>query len=317
MLFVQASLLAIHVSGQPSAPVSHWARINTPVEVLDEQGEMLKVTLLDRPNEHPVTGWVHVGYLDAEPITVKQALGRIQHAKHDLEDEAAVEMWTDRRNALRPQYIGQPDPVAHIAYCDSDRAVLMGQVDADRGFSRTAHTSELTVPLRSLSTLNWMVIRDDALETVQGSPFVQPFTTGTWNEEGRSAYAPGSCDGICDEEAFNIVLGPCDDPGAVLVSSTAARPMAPVQDRVEVVDNVGLWLVERADMEIKVRARFGSHYSPDVVAIEPSRQWVRVGTRRWAFLSKGADNYNGIGVYEVTDEGVLENAYIRLHGSGC
>ena len=310
MLYVQASLLALHVNEQPDSATSHWVRINTPVEVLDERGDMLQVRLLDRPEEHPVTGWVVGEYLDTEVVTLRVAHDNV--FQHRAGDDELLEMWSSRRDALSNQWNREPEPVAHVGYCETDRVMYLGTLSEAEGF--TPATSG--TPLRGLSTHHWMRVGE---EPVVGSPFVQPFRTGTWNEEGRSAFAPGSCDGICDsEEEYKTVLGPCEDDGAFYVSShVVTSPRTPPQDRVEIVENVGTWIGGAGGMEIRIQTTYQNRYGDGDPPVMPTRTWLDVGDRRFLFLPTDGKTWAGMRVYELLDDGMIQEDEVGLYGRGC
>lgn len=320
MLYVQASLLALHVNEQPDSATSHWARINTPVEVLDERGDMLQVKLLDRPDEHAITGWVVGEYLDTEAVTLRLATDQVREAQHLTQDDELVEQWTARRDALSPQWNREPDPTAFVGYCETDRVMLLGTLSEADGFTATPHADGTRRQLRELSAQHWLRITDGKNpEPIVGSPFVQPFATGTWNEEGRSAFAPGACDGICDDESENkVVLGPCEDPGALYVSSHVVEWTAPRNDEVRIEDGMGLWSVMAGPMRIEVQATFQDRYGDGTdVPPMPHRTWIQVGERRYAIVGQDGSNWGGVMVFEVTDRGVLHTTDIGLYGSGC
>lgn len=322
MLYVQATLLALHVNEQPDSGVTNWVRINTPVEVLAEQGDMLQVRLMDRPDEHPVTGWVVGEYLDTETVTIRMTHDGHRQALAAGDEELAA-TWNDRMLAIDPTrapsrvaYGTELPTQADIAVCEEDRVQLLGALDADGFHPGVQYTGRRQ--LRELSAQHWLRVDETSLTPIEGSPFVAPFATGTWNEEGRSAYVSGTCEGICDEEGdYKVVLGPCEDPGALYVSAPIAKPLKPKNDRVEVDGYRGRWIVETGGMEVRADVTFGDHYDPDDIADLPSRTWLQVGDRRFVFLPTDGKSWGGMRVYEVTDAGVLFQHEVGLFGSGC
>ncbi|MCB9763768.1 MAG: hypothetical protein H6739_28625 [Alphaproteobacteria bacterium] len=244
MLFVHASLLALH-PGPDADAVSAWIRINTPVEVLEEDGERVRVRLLDRPPEHPVEGWVAGAFLDTEALTAADA--RLAREKSGDPDERQA--WLERALAIDPtdpwherllkREIEQNggtwvEPAGtELAMCAGGRVEYLGLLTEDRFEDR--HVWDGTRrQLLDLSARTWLRVEGDHLVPIQGSPFVTPFATETWNEEGANAYTPGTCDAICEVEK-KVILGPCETEGTLYVSRPVEpMPATPVGDDVVV-----------------------------------------------------------------------------------
>jgi len=321
MHFVQASLLAMHINAQPDSKIGHWVHINTPVEILSVQKQMIEVRLVDRPDEHPVTGWVDRDYLSETPITFQIAQSQLSAAqmRGDVHEST---IWNERLVALNPTHAGSwaglgdlPPTTAQVAICEGERAHLLGTL-SDDGFQPGGHWDGTQEQLEMLSTHRWLRVGKSGLTPVSHSPFVSPFATPTWNERGYSAYASGTCDGICDEQ-LSVVLGPCDNPGSLYVSAPIAIPTDPVSDRVEVTGRVGEWVVATNNTEVRVPVTWADEQIEDVVAPLPQRTWLLVSQKRIVFLHAESDNWAGIEVFEVTPKGVQNQGSVQLYGVGC
>ena len=216
-VYVQASLLNLRAEPEPESRIEAWVRIGTSVEVDDESGDWVHVSLTNRPDEHPVSGWVLGRYLDVDRPT-RASIGKIDDPGERASRLAA--------------FTGEVDDIVertHLAMCDGRRAEYLGFFDTQGAFVDRAEWEAPRQELMDLSAVHWtMVDPTGSTRAIQGSPFVKPFQTDRWNEEGANPFAPGSCTGICDGPTHTI-LGPCDREGTLFVSRAArgieSRPM--------------------------------------------------------------------------------------------
>ncbi len=319
MLYVQASLLALHATELPESRVDAWLRINTPVEVLAEDGDMVRVRLLDRPEEHQVTGWVQGSYLDTELLTVRETWDGVVQARRTRDPESEA-MWLERTLAVDPSYSpARTEPLpeeAWLAVCEGNaqgaRVELMGRI-SEEGFTPD-------VPLKGrqqlvdLSAQHWVRVAPQKPEPIQGSPFVAPFGTEPWNESGWSAYEPGTCEGICEDYA-KVVLGPCEDPGAFYVSQPIVKGRgSSVPSRAWVEEGRAWVSIELDGMELRSSVAWSEPGAPPPA--EPELRWLYVGEARYALVAQGGANWGGYRVFRVERDKV-ETDSVQLWGSGC
>lgn|GEM_PF-4930371 len=237
MKYVIASLLAVH--GSPTdTDVAHWLRINTPVEVLSTTDTHARVSLVGRPEAHPVTGWVALEFLADQPLSAAQAAEN----RHGTSDVAEQRAWLERavaidsadreyRDLLRRHVAKMGEAVdtpqrTEVAACIEGRAMHVGHFTKE-GFTATPFWDGSNQSLLDLSALHWVVASGERGRPIDGSPFAAPFTAPQWNEDGGTAYSGGTCEDICEPER-TVVLGPCDTEGEVFLS--VAWPTWPVLD---------------------------------------------------------------------------------------
>ena len=206
---VEASRLNLREAPSADAAVEGLLRIGTRVEVLEKRGKWVRISLVDRPAEHPVTGWVQRAFLSSRAPTLA-SVGRMAPSDARRERLAAL------------SGAGDPsDERTHLAVCDGVRVEYLGFFDASRSFEDRAAWTPSAQELVDLSAHHWTAVDPSgASAVVEGSPFVRPFVTERWNENDPSPYAPGSCDGICDG-ASHVILGPCETVGQVFASRSA------------------------------------------------------------------------------------------------
>ncbi len=245
-VFVQADLLNLRQAPHAGATVSGVLRIGTTVDILDEDGSWLEVSVSARPDDHPIVGWVDGDFLDPVAPRGHELLARARQASAAGDHDEALR-WITRARALAPDSpelqrqtdrilaatgIEQADATLDapsevlVAACEVDRVELLGSIDAEGRF--TQHDGDPDFEVGQLSThhwLRWQAGRSGG-EPIVGSPFVRPFHTEAYNERGRSAYEAGTCMDICEETSLPI-LGPCETDGAIYTSS----PLPPARSR--------------------------------------------------------------------------------------
>lgn len=233
-LLVQASFLALHPTVD-SPEVTHWLGIHSEVEVLEVEGTHALVRLEGHPAEHPVEGWVAKVYLGEEKLTPEQTMARANDLRF-AEDRVT---WLERAFALDPRnpivwrqlmaarHPGQShdpsDEAVEVAVCAEGRVTYLGALNGT-GFTPDPYWDGTREQLRDLGGRHWMRVTEGRLEVVRGSPFAAAFPTETWNESEESAFVPGHCDTICEDQKKKI-LGPCAVDGDLYVS----RRVEPLQ----------------------------------------------------------------------------------------
>ncbi len=238
MKYVIASLLAVH-STPTDTHVAHWLRINSPVEVLETTDTHARVQLSGRPEAHPITGWVARDFLADRPLSAGQAAEN----RHSTTDDAEKRAWLERavaidggdrefQNLLRAHVVSmgetyEPPKRTEVAACIEGRAMHLGRLTRE-GFTATPLWDGSKKSLLDLSAMHWAVAVGERGKTIEGSPFVAPFTVPMWNEGGGTPYSAGTCEDLCDEAERTVVLGPCETEGEVFLSTN--WPSFPVLD---------------------------------------------------------------------------------------
>lgn len=259
-VYVQASLLNLRQAPDPDAAIEAWVRIGTALEIDAEHGDWVHVSLSDRPVEHPVTGWV---------------LGRFLDVHRPTRDSLATLDPQERRDRLAA-LTGHVDDIVertHLAVCDGRRVDYLGYFDAAGDFIERTEWDAPEQELMDLSAQHWTAIEPDGrARAIQGSPFVRPFGTERWNERDPSAFAPGTCEGVC-EGPRHVVLGPCDRAGTAYTSRRASG-VAPDPVRKEIRESMR----ERAEglqPDLSLRDGFSEGVS--------SHAWILSG---WAYEAR-------------------------------
>lgn len=344
-LYVQASTLALRDT--PNGQIEAWLRINTPVEVLDEDGDMVRVRLSARPAEHPVEGWVAGEYLGLETLHWSDA----QKAAGTASRLGAVEQeqaWKERKNALHAWYDPADESPVELAICQYGRVELLGTWTGEDFVDTSAELDRARA--LDLSAHHWVRIEGSDWQLIEGSPFVTPFAAETWNEVEPSAYPPaptGADDPIGEPK---IVLGPCETEGAVFTSRPLRLPKAeePNEHQVEELERYAelalgsrlenarpsaqhgrVDLVASNDRSVvfATLAPWGVPIASRVVTMKyddngrpielPDPVWIEVGDYgALAIVPWTAGHTRGAHVWEF-DRGGVEHQEILLAGGGC
>lgn len=333
-LYVQATTLALRDA--PTGSVEGWLHINTPVEVLDEEGQMVRIRLADRPDEHPVEGWVAGTFLGLSPLTHEQAQRAASTARR-LGAEDQAEAWRERRDALAPGYDWADETPIEVAVCLDGAAQLLGTWDGEDFEASQATALEL-------SGHRWVRKDGASWRPVDGSPFIRPFQREVWNADPSPF---GSAWGDGGEVA--TVLGPCSDEEALYLSRPLKIPEATAPEDLERVGllkgrldfHAGGWSTDRvtqADHAIDIVASnaqqtawlsngpFGPfrvtvesmHYEPYPHGPMPLPQVHRVESESGTLvvIPWGASHRSGAHVF-VMGRRSMEQHTVELSGSGC
>lgn len=333
-LYTHASVVHLRARADVASASRGLVRVNTPLVVLDEDGPWVQVQLVDRPPEHPVTGWMLAAYLEPAPLPAGEAWSASVKATQAGDTDQAL-VWAERAVAVDPTSRSNRDLLAaaggtgldapvHVAACRQGRAEVVGQVNA-MGFTPVP-LSPAPAP-SPFSAVHWLRVRPGVVEPIQGSPFVRPFHTPQWNEEAANAYTPGTCEGICDGSRV-VVLGPCDHEGEVFVSA----PVEPGAARTH-----GPSYSPTAWLRVGRSATWEGHYARQVVSVETNGMeshvltgftegtpnldpgvWFRVDEAWFGVVPLVDETTLGWTVLRVPTEGVaIESWAVRLEGMGC
>ncbi|MCB9761786.1 MAG: SH3 domain-containing protein [Alphaproteobacteria bacterium] len=250
--YVHADLANLREAPAQDAARVARVRVNTAVQVLQiDSAGWAEVALLDRPAEHPVQGWIRADLVGANPHTVPGLRREIADAWDAGQPEAALRAaervvaldgrdpadWRRLRALYREVdddlgveratgWLDHTDTV-HVAVCRAGRAELTASVRADGQLLPMVHEGQerdgLLEVLSQADAMTWYAHPSDGRTAtpVQGSPFATPYLAEVWNDGPRTPWGSEGCSGACSSERI-VVLGPCDDEGAVL----ATRPLS-------------------------------------------------------------------------------------------
>ena len=200
-VIVNASLLALRVT--PAGPISHWLRINTAVELLEESGEHCRVQLAEPSAE----GWVDCTYLGAEPISPQQAARRFRAAAQ-AGDARTEQIWRARFAAM---VVAEAPREAELAVCEEGAVVYLGRLVGGSFVAQHIPTGD-AAQLVALSGHHWGRCDPAGFSLLEGSPFAAPSLQAFLRAERTQA--PTTCtESSC--VSYRITLGACAEEGAV------------------------------------------------------------------------------------------------------
>ena len=217
---VQGSLVTLRDA--PDGAAVGMLRIGSEVEVTDRRGAWAQVSLLGRPADHAVVGFVRADLLRDVPVGRDEAARRAA----DTLDPLEAARWQERWEALDPHHAGVvADEPVYVGMCEAGRARVVARLHEGALEPLSGRDRPTLQPLAD-ELGAWAWYRAGEARPIAGTPFPLPFVAPTDNELGGSAYDAG-------EDAFlgaasgswQLVLGPCAGTGLV-----ATQPLEPVED---------------------------------------------------------------------------------------
>lgn len=234
--YVQANVLNVREKPDAKAPHVARLRIGTAVEVGATVGPWVSVTVVGRPAEHAVTGWVQAKFLGdvhPSPAGLRAAAAA---AASPTQQIVPLERWValepgnpEAWRALDRAYEGAQDSAGRervrrheggfnpilLAVCSKPRASLVAEIAA--GQLRTLEGAPLAAP-EELGALPWMWPATTGYPiALPGTPFVRPWSGPSINEAKRDPYGITPCskgEALCEDSPGAIWrLGPCNEGG--------------------------------------------------------------------------------------------------------
>jgi len=209
-------------------------RINTELEVLEERGDWLHVSLTHRPQDEPITGWLLGRFVDSDPISVEYAhfiaslaavQGDYDNAIRWAEREVAIDVTArDAWEYLAWLYASLGDEVGFeramgtlegthdiwFGMCRNRRVSLEARYRPGLGISSSRppyrpkqhHRHPFWVQqrlARDVQGLAWIEHADE-VRAVKGTPFAHPFASATYNEPSPSPWRSIRCSEVSHEQ---------------------------------------------------------------------------------------------------------------------